>query len=178
MKTANLPSSPLSFEAARAFYRLSPQAKHDFVLTLSDEEALCLRYTWGAWARDKQLEPSGNWTTWLLLAGRGFGKTRTSAEWVRSQVERGICGRLALVARTAADVRDVLIEGESGIMAISSPWFMPKYEPSKRRLTWPNGAVATTTNAADQSAGKVTDDLFDHRYDLREQSEPRINVLY
>jgi phage terminase large subunit-like protein len=84
---------------------------------------------------------------WLLLAGRGFGKTRTGAEYVRSKVESGEAGRIALVAPTAADARDVMIEGESGILAISPPWFEPKYEPSKRRLTWPNGAIATAYSA-------------------------------
>src|SRR5579859_85430 len=150
-KAKQLPS-PLSFENARAFFRLPRETKRSFIETLSDEEALHLTYMWEAWARDKQLEPPGNWTTWLLLAGRGFGKSRTGAEWIRSQVERGICGRLALVARTAADVRDVLVEGESGIMAISPPWFMPRYEPSKRRLTWPNGAQATTYSAEEPDA--------------------------
>lgn len=91
--------------------------------------------------------PSGNWRTWLLLAGRGFGKTRTGAEWIRQQVESGTYGRIALVSPTAADARDVLVEGESGILAISPPWFKPIYEPSKRRLTWPNGAIATTYSA-------------------------------
>ncbi len=84
---------------------------------------------------------------WLLLAGRGFGKSRTGAEWVREQVESGRSRRIALVAPTAADVRDVMIEGESGLLAICPPWNMPVYESSKRRLTWPNGAIATTYSA-------------------------------
>lgn len=192
-KTAKLPNSPLSFADARAFYRLSAQDKRSFVSTLTDEEALHLRYLWEAWARDKQLEPPGNWTTWLLLAGRGFGKTRTGTEYIRSQVERGICGRLALVARTAADVRDVLIEGESGIMAISPPWFMPKYEPSKRRLTWPNGAVATTYSAeeadslrgpqhdgalADEVAAWANQDAWDQlMFGLRLGKRPRVVAM-
>lgn len=81
----------------------------------------------------------------MLLAGRGFGKTRTGAEWVRSI--KGTCGRIALIAPTAADVRDVIVEGESGILAISPPWDRPVYEPSKRRLTWRNGAIATCYSA-------------------------------
>lgn len=84
---------------------------------------------------------------WLILAGRGFGKTRTGAESVRAEAERDKSGRIALVGPTAADVRDVMVEGESGILAISPPWFRPTYEPSKRRLTWPNGAIATTYSA-------------------------------
>lgn len=114
---------------------------------LSQEEALALLYDWSFWARPEQLPPPGDWLVWLIQAGRGFGKTRTGAEWVRGQVETGQRGRLALVARTAADTRDVMVEGESGILAISPPWFRPKYEPSKRRLTWPNGALATLYSA-------------------------------
>lgn len=104
-------------------------------------------YDWRWWARPNQLEPGGSWVLWLILAGRGWGKTRTGAETVRGWVETKRCGRLALVGRTAADVRDVMIEGESGILAISPPWFRPKWEPSKRRITWPNGAIATTYTA-------------------------------
>lgn len=95
-------------------------------------------------ARDKQLLPDGVWSTWMILAGRGFGKTRTGAETVRYWVETGQGKRIALVARTAADVRDVMVEGESGILAICPPWNKPVYEPSKRRIRWPNGAIATT----------------------------------
>lgn len=118
-----------------------------FVAGLPEDETKEIWYLWEAWARPSQLEPAGLWTLWLLLAGRGFGKSRTGAETVRSWVETGRCGRLALVARTAPDVRDVMIEGESGLLAISPPWFRPVYEPSKRRLTWPNGAIATTYTA-------------------------------
>jgi phage terminase large subunit-like protein len=82
-----------------------------------------------------------------LLAGRGFGKTRTGAEWVRSQIEEGRASRVALVAPTGADVRDVMVEGESGLLAVCPPWFRPVYSPSKHRLTWPNGAIATTYSA-------------------------------
>ena len=106
-----------------------------------------LEASWPAIARPNQLPPPGNWQVWLLLAGRGFGKTRTLAEWVCQQAASGRAGRIALVAATAADARDVLVEGQSGILAVSPPWFRPVYEPSKRRLTWPNGAMATTFSA-------------------------------
>lgn len=78
------------------------------------------------------------------MAGRGFGKTRVGGEWIRRQAERFSGCRIALVGRTAADVRDVMVEGESGLLAISPRWFMPKYKPSQRRLVWPNGSMATT----------------------------------
>jgi phage terminase large subunit-like protein len=107
-----------------------------------------LENSWPAVARPNQLPPSGTWwQIWLLLAGRGFGKTRTLAEWVCGQAASGQARRIALVAATAADARDVLVEGESGIIAIAPPWCRPVYEPSKRRLTWPNGAIATTFSA-------------------------------
>ncbi len=82
-----------------------------------------------------------------MLAGRGFGKTRTGAEYVRDQVLNHGRRRVALVAPTAADARDVMVEGESGVLSIGLPQERPHYEPSKRRLTWPNGAIATTYSA-------------------------------
>ena len=83
----------------------------------------------------------------MVLAGRGYGKTRVISEWVREEVLARRAGRIALVAPTAADVRDVVVEGPSGIMACCPDWERPTYEPSKRRLTFPNGAVAITYSA-------------------------------
>ena len=77
-----------------------------------------LQYDWPYWARDEQKPPPGDWRVWVFLAGRGCGKTRSGAEWIRAQVEAG-CRRIALVAPTAADARDVIVEGESGILAVS-----------------------------------------------------------
>lgn len=119
---------------------------------LTDEQAAHLLYDWDIWARPKQREPVGNWRVWLIMAGRGFGKTKTGAEWTRREIETERCGRFALVGRTAADVRDVMVEGESGILHCSPPWNRPHYEPSKRRLTWPNGAIATTYSADEPDA--------------------------
>lgn len=112
-------------------------------------------WNWKAWARPEQLEPEGDWLKWLLLTGRGWGKTRTGAEWIRSQVcgptplSAGRSQWIAFVAETAADARDVLVEGQSGILAVHPKDFRPNYEPSKRRLTWPNGAQATLFNATE-----------------------------
>jgi predicted phage terminase large subunit-like protein len=83
----------------------------------------------------------------MILAGRGWGKTRTGAEWVRSYAAAHPGCRIALVARTAADVRDVVVEGESGLLRISPESERPTWEPSRRRLTWPNGSQATTYSA-------------------------------
>ncbi|AWN24672.1 ATP-binding protein [Deinococcus irradiatisoli] len=115
-------------------------------MEMSDEDAAAILYDWQIWARPSQLLPAGDWTTWLLLAGRGFGKTRTGAEGIRELLARGY-GRLGLIAPTAADTRDVMVEGESGILATSPPWARPIYEASKRRLTWPNGAQAALYSA-------------------------------
>lgn len=115
--------------------------------SLTPAEKVQRSWHWPFWARDAQLPPDGDWRTWLILAGRGFGKTRSGAEWTRAQIEAGACGRMALIGPTAADVRDVMVEGESGLLAIAPPWNRPTYEPSKRRLTWPNGAIATTYSA-------------------------------
>src|SRR5436190_23374485 len=120
-----------------------PRMADSFAAQLAD----ALEASWPAIARPNQLPPPGDWQVWLLLAGRGFGKTRTLAEWVCQQAASGRAGRIALVAATAADARDVLGEGQSGILAVAPPWFRPVYEPSKRRLTWPNGAMATTFSA-------------------------------
>ncbi|MFQ6018809.1 MAG: terminase large subunit domain-containing protein, partial [Kiloniellaceae bacterium] len=124
---------------------------------LTEAEAAALLTDWRFWARANQLAPAGDWTTWLILAGRGFGKTRSGAEWVRSRVEGDTpltappdgARRIALVAETAADARDVMVEGESGLLACAPPAFRPRYAPSKRRLTWPNGTVATLYNAVE-----------------------------
>lgn len=115
---------------------------------LTPFERAALVYDWrGTWARPGQIAPDGAWRGWLIRSGRGYGKTRTGAEWVREAVERDGARRVALVGRTAADVRDVMVEGTSGILNVCPPWNRPVYEPSKRRLTWPGGAVATTYSA-------------------------------
>jgi phage terminase large subunit-like protein len=125
-----------------------PEAlRNSLVAALSPAEAEALLFDWQFWARPNQLPPEGEWRVWLLLAGRGFGKTRTGAEMVRARVAARTARRIALVAPTAADARNVMVEGESGILAISPPGDRPRYEPSKRRLTWSNGAVATLYSA-------------------------------
>ncbi len=122
-----------------------PRAERKRGLKLTGKEAQALLYDWSFWARPKQLPPEGDWSVWLVRTGRGWGKTRVGAEWVRQQKET--VGRIALVAPTAAAARDIMVEGESGIIACSPPWDLPKYEPSKRRVTWRNGAIATLYSA-------------------------------
>lgn len=147
---------------------------------------------WRVWARREQLAPPGDWRVWLILAGRGWGKSRTGAEWVRAQVASGRARRIALVARTASDVRDVIVEGESGLLAIHRADERPVWEPSRRRLTWPNGAIATTYSAeepdqlrgpqhdlawADELASWRYPDAWDQlRFGLRLGDDPRCVV--
>jgi phage terminase large subunit-like protein len=126
---------------------LAPDQRQALIKELTTAERAVLAYIWQAWARPSQLPPPGTWRVWLFLAGRGAGKTRAGAEWVRWLVEQRGVRRLALVAPTAADARDVMVLGESGIVAVSPPWLRPLYEPSKRSLRWPNGAVATLYSA-------------------------------
>jgi phage terminase large subunit-like protein len=108
-------------------------------------------FDWRSIARPEQLPPEdNNWSIWLYLAGRGAGKTRAGCEAVREWVETGQCRRIGLISPTSADARDVLIEGASGLLAISPDSNRPIYEPSKRRLTWPNGAIATIYSAEEE----------------------------
>ena len=124
-----------------------PKAEVDALIrAMAPGEANAFEYDWRYRARPEQLPPAGSWRVWLLMAGRGFGKTRSGAEWVRAEVKAGR-RRIALVGPTAADARNVMVEGASGILAISPGPERPLYEPSKRRLTWPNGAIATTYSA-------------------------------
>ena len=126
---------------------------------VSKRLSIRLNYFWPLYARDSQLPPPGDWDTWLILAGRGFGKTRTGAEWVRAQVETRHATRIALVARTLPEAQSIMIEGESGILNISPHWNQPTYEPSKRKLTWPSGAHALvfSSHEPDQLRGPQFD---------------------
>jgi phage terminase large subunit-like protein len=126
---------------------LPPEQVAAFLKRTSERELEAIEHDWGWWGRPNQHAPKGEWRTWLLLAGRGFGKTRSGAECIRDQVIHHRRRRIALVAPTAADARDVMVEGESGLLAIGPPQQRPQYEPTKRRLTWPNGAIATTYSA-------------------------------
>jgi phage terminase large subunit-like protein len=107
-----------------------------------DDFARRFEFDWRSWARDAQLAPSGRWHIWLVMAGRGFGKTRAGAEWIREQVRKNPGARFALVGATLGEVRQVMVEGESGLIAIAPPADRPTWHPSLRRLAWANGAQA------------------------------------
>ena len=147
--------------------------------SLTEAEKAELRWHWDFWARPNQKAPEGDWNNWLVLAGRGFGKTRMGSEWIRE----GVCGstpmgsgpkgwgRIALVAETAADARDVMVLGDSGILACHPKDFRPEWSPTNRCLTWPNGAKAWVYNATepDQLRGPQhhaawSDELAKYRY--------------
>lgn len=139
----------LRWEQMSDFQRLVAAGTIDELLDgLSARALRDLVYRWEFYRRPNQVQPAGlgtRYRLWMLLAGRGFGKTRVGAETAREQVER--CARIALLGPTAADVRDVMVEGESGLLAVFPPHQRPEYEPSKRRVTFHTGAVATLFSA-------------------------------
>ncbi|TKZ20875.1 ATP-binding protein [Shimia litoralis] len=134
----------------------APQAVRDeFLNSLDEGELLALPYLFDFWAFDHQLPPDGDWKAWVILGGRGAGKTRAGSEWVRMMVEGdgpldvGNARRVALVGETIEQVREVMVFGDSGILACSPPDRMPRYEAGRKRLVWPNGAVAQLFSAHD-----------------------------
>ena len=140
---------------------LSQEAREKAVGSLNSKQLEAAYYDWEfTWARKEQLPPPGDWLVWLIMAGRGMGKTRTGAEFILHEIKAGRARRVALVAKTPADARDVMIEGDSGILSISPPWDRPLYEPSKRRLTWKNGTIALVFSS------KEPDQLRGPQYDL------------
>jgi phage terminase large subunit-like protein len=108
-----------------------------------------IEYDWDVWAREDQRAPIADWRCWFVMAGRGFGKTRMAAEWIRAQAEADGDLRIALVAATMHEARTVMIEGESGLLAIAPDEQRPIWEPSLRKLTWSNGATATVFAASE-----------------------------
>jgi len=119
---------------------------------MGESERTALLRHWPFWARPAQLPPPGPWRIWLILAGRGFGKTRSGAEWVRSVAERQPDARIALVGASHAEARAVMVEGESGLLAVCGPESGIEWEPSLRRLRWPGGARAFLYSAAEPEA--------------------------
>ncbi len=119
---------------------LEPAARREAVAKMGADQ---LRTHWASWSLPGQLPPTGDWRTWLLLAGRGYGKTRAGAEWVRGLAEADGTVRIALVGATLAEARSIMMEGESGLLAIAPNGNRPKWEPSRNRLRWRNGATAT-----------------------------------
>ena len=134
------------------FERLAalPDAARERVLAgLNGAAAQALEHDWEWLARPEQLAPEGSWRIWLMMAGRGFGKTRAGAEWVRRIAENDGAARIALVGATLGEARSVMVEGPSGLLSIAPWWNRPIFSPALRRLVWPNGAMALLFGAAD-----------------------------
>ncbi len=132
--------------------------QESFLADLSEAALRALPWLFEVWALPHQIAPAGEWRTWVCIGGRGAGKTRAGAEWIRAQVEgdrpqdRGLARRVALVGETYDQVREVMVFGESGLLAVCPPDRRPKWEATRRRLVWPNGAVAQAVSAADPEA--------------------------
>jgi phage terminase large subunit-like protein len=133
----------------------APQIQDAFLNELTEGELLALPYLFEFWAFEHQLPPAGDWRTWVIMGGRGAGKTCAGAEWVRAKVEgprpldQGEARRVALVGETVDQVREVMIFGDSGLLACSPPDRRPTWEAGRKRLVWPNGAIATVHSAHD-----------------------------
>ena len=130
-----------------------PEVQETFLEELDEQTLLALPYLFEFWALEHQLPPEGDWRTWAVIGGRGAGKTRAGAEWVRAQVEGdrpadpGRVSRVALLGETLDQVREVMVMGESGILACSPPDRRPEWHATRRRLIWPNGAEAQAYSA-------------------------------
>jgi phage terminase large subunit-like protein len=146
-----------------------PQVRETFLSNLTPIQREYLAHDWTFWARDKQQLPAKDFFVWVILAGRGFGKTRTGAETTRSWVKDN--AYVNMIGATADDARDIMIEGESGILAICPPAERPDYVASKRQLQWPNGAISLifTADEPERLRGKQhyklwADELGSWRY--------------
>ncbi len=138
-----------AIERGTFVFDLEPSKRRKMLAKLPEVERRCLYAYWPYWAREEQMPPAAHWRLWLICAGRGFGKTRAGAEWVRHIAEENDDARIALVARSIGEARAVMVEGESGLLACHDGDDIPHFEPSLRRVTWPNGAQATLYSAAE-----------------------------
>lgn len=126
-----------------------------FLGELSDDDVEALRFDWPVWARLKQRPPLHDWRTWLILGGRGAGKTRTGAEWLKGiatgdpHYAGDAAGRIALVGQSYEDARDVMVEGESGLLSVHAKAERPVWLPSRRELVWENGTIAKVFSSSD-----------------------------
>jgi phage terminase large subunit-like protein len=129
--------------------------QEEFLNDLTETELVALPWLFEFWAFPHQLPPEGDWRTWVVMGGRGAGKTRAGSEWVRAEVEgacpldRGRARRVALVGETIDQAREVMVFGESGILACSPPDRRPEWQAGRKRLVWPNGATAQIFSAHD-----------------------------
>jgi phage terminase large subunit-like protein len=136
-------------DKSRWLVTLPSDDRQAFLAALSPSERAELQHLWELWGRSEQRAPSGDWRLWLILAGRGFGKTRAGAEWIREIARDNPTARIALVGASLPEARAVMVEGESGILASSPAHRRPRFEASLRRISWDNGAQAFIYSAAE-----------------------------
>ena len=156
LETMKLISKSYDAKSGAAFVASAGAAdRKTFLRSLTDEQVRWLPYLFEFWALEHQLPPEGDWRSWVILGGRGAGKTRAGAEWVRSMVEGsrprdpGQARRVGLIGETMEQAREVMVFGESGILACSPPDRMPKWIAGRQMLVWPNGAEARLFSAFD-----------------------------
>jgi phage terminase large subunit-like protein len=148
-----------SNDSAASLAQLPEAERRAFLDRLSENALAAMPWLWEIWANPQhQRAPKGEWTTWVILGGRGAGKTRAGAEWIRSRVEGatpltgGVARRIALVGETLEQARGVMVEGDSGLLACSPSDRRPKLVPSQHKLVWPNGAEAALVSATSYEA--------------------------
>jgi len=156
LEAMKLISTSYDVKSGAAFVASAGAAdRKTFLRSLTDEQVRWLPYLFEFWALEHQLPPEGDWRSWVILGGRGAGKTRAGAEWVRSMVEGsrprdpGQAGKVGLIGETMEQAREVMVFGESGILACSPPDRMPKWIAGRQMLVWPNGAEARLFSAFD-----------------------------
>jgi phage terminase large subunit-like protein len=157
--TRSTSQTPVLRSGAAWIASAPPEVQEKFLAELTEAELVALPWMFEFWALPHQLPPEGReWRTWVILGGRGAGKTRAGAEWVRAMVEGarprepGRARRMALVGETLDQAREVMVFGESGILACSPPDRRPEWEATRRRLVWPNGAMAQVFSASEPEA--------------------------
>lgn len=178
---AAAPATPASLESFRpalnALLR-SPRRKELTKRLLAETRPAAVRdmlMLWPLWAREAQMPPPGPWKVWLFLGGRGAGKTRAAAEWIRERMEHGLASSAALIGPTLADAREVMIEGPSGLRALAAPGLRPRYESSRRRLVWPDGRLAHVFSAEDPDS--LRGPQFDCAWGDEVAAWPRADIL-
>lgn len=133
-------SRQIQLSVAERLAAIPPEQRKELLTSFPKDVQQSLLRNWRLWARPEQMPPASDWRIWLILAGRGWGKSRTGAEWIQAAHKK--YRRIHLVGRTAGDVRDVMVEGPSGVCSITSGKDRPKYSPAKKRLQWDNGSIA------------------------------------
>ena len=128
---------------------MSPERQIEYLAALNPDELEAFHHYWEFFVHQHQSEPAGKWTSWLVLGGRGAGKTRAGAEWVKALAANKAMSPIALIGETEHDAREVMVEGVSGLLSVHERNARPTWIPSRRRLEWPSGAVAQVFSAED-----------------------------